>query len=188
MNTKVKKLPRKINVGDLVLEIPTLKDADGMLLLFAKNRDFIGRYLNRAIELNTKEIMQDWIQMLVTGYDENKRADYFLKKSGKIIGMVQLHRLDYRHGNAEYGYLLDQESTGHGYISKCVKVLDEMLFDIGFERLVIGANPENQGSQNIALRNGYTFEGISRHAYFSVYDNKHKNIMTFAKIKSDTQQ
>jgi len=81
--------------------------------------------------------------------------------------------------------LLDKDETGKGIISRSVNCLDNLLFEIGFERIVMGAATANKGTQGIAKRCGYTLDGIERNAYYSRYNQKHHDIMCFSKIKGD---
>lgn len=182
---KTQKLPREIKIDNLTLYIPTLDDCEEMLNVFTENKDHVGIYLNRTLEVDSMPLMKEYIEKIIKSFEENESAHYFLKEDDKIIGMAELITISWKHGKAEYGYFLDKNSTKKGYISKCVNYLDNMLFDMGFERMVIGACTENKSSQNVALRNGYKYEGTERHAYYSFHTNSYIDIMKFSKLNSD---
>lgn len=103
-----------------------------------------------------------------------------LKNSGKAIGSIDIHNVNYDNHSAEIGYWLAEEYNGLGYMSRAVKLIENKAFFAGINRLVIAVQKENLPSARVAEHNHYVYEETLKQAlykYGSFYDE-----MIFAKL------
>lgn len=96
----------------------------------------------------------DWEAGKVYGYG------IFLKDSDEYLGNIGVHSIGLINHFCEIGYWILGDFEGKGYMSEAVKVLEEALFAVGFNRICILCDPRNERSARIPLRSGYRYEGI----------------------------
>jgi RimJ/RimL family protein N-acetyltransferase len=106
-------------------------------------------------------------------------------KDGQFIGASDFHSVDYSLHSAEIGYWLDKKQVGKGYITEAVKALENEFFNRGFNRLVIMMDTENTASENVAIRCGYTKEGIMREWHYNPTFKSYRDMFLYSKLKSE---
>jgi RimJ/RimL family protein N-acetyltransferase len=75
-------------------------------------------------------------------------------------GVIEIHPGERR---CEIGYWLAPWARGRGVMSRAVLLLCRWLFEeLGMERIAAGAEPENEASQALLARAGFTREGVAR--------------------------
>ncbi|ETI68797.1 GNAT family N-acetyltransferase [Neobacillus vireti] len=86
-----------------------------------------------------------------------------LKENQKIIGTIGLNGLQLKNKRAEIGYELHPSFWRRGYTSEAIKEVLRFSFQ-QLELYRIGAvvYPENQASNNLLLKLGFTNEGLLR--------------------------
>ena len=147
-----------------------------------KNRLFLREYLlwvDRTNSLDdchlaTKMFMEKWQNGEIFAYS------VVLKSSGKAIGSIDIHNVNYDNHSAEIGYWLAEEYNGRGYVSRAVQLIENKAFGAGINRLVIAVQKENRPSARVAEHNHYVYEGTLKQAlykYGEFYDE-----MIFAKL------
>lgn len=84
-------------------------------------------------------------------------------RHGTLIGCIDLHGIDWPNGNARIGYWLDKEHSGHGIMTRAVRVLVEYAFEaLDLHRVEIHVATSNHRSRRIPERLGFTLEGVLR--------------------------
>jgi ribosomal-protein-serine acetyltransferase len=180
-----KQLPREIKFDDIVLRILSKDLAKPLYEMSVEYLDYIGQWLNKPWKLQTLEDLGKYIEKAEQKYQNFEKAKYAVLVNGQFAGLVEMISLSYKHGEAEFGYFLSPEFAGKGLISRSIKVLENILFSMGFERLVIRAAVQNVLSQNVAKRNGYKLEGKLRHSYFNIRIQDYVDTYIFSKIKRE---
>jgi RimJ/RimL family protein N-acetyltransferase len=81
----------------------------------------------------------------------------------RVLGALGLSNFDWADLKAEIGYWMAAEERGRGIGSRATRMLAEWaIATLGLERLELLANPENEASQRLAERAGFTREGVLR--------------------------
>jgi len=84
-------------------------------------------------------------------------------RTGQSIGLVDLKNINWKIPKGELGYFIDQKYAGQGVTSKAVGVLvDYLVANYGFRKLLCRVNGQNIGSIKVALKNGFELEGTIR--------------------------
>ena len=66
-------------------------------------------------------------------------------------------------GEAELGYVVAQAARGRGLATRALRLLTDWSFArLRLERLELMISPANTGSERVAERAGYRFEGVLR--------------------------
>ena len=81
----------------------------------------------------------------------------------ELLGSIALAHIDWEDHRAEMGYWVAREARGRSVASRATKLLSRHAIEtLGFERLELLAHPENEASLRVALKAGYTREGLLR--------------------------
>ncbi|HCU9712781.1 TPA: GNAT family N-acetyltransferase [Staphylococcus aureus] len=82
---------------------------------------------------------------------------------GTLVGVIGLHEINHMHRKTSLGYYLDKQFEGHGIMTQAVEALIKYCFDeIELNRIEISAAVNNEKSQAIPERLGFTREGMLR--------------------------
>lgn len=82
---------------------------------------------------------------------------------GAVLGGGSLYGIDPEQGHAAVGYWLVPSARGRGIASRAVRLLARWAFDeLGTQRLELTCEPGNEASRRVALRCGFTEEGVLR--------------------------
>ncbi|MPQ99055.1 GNAT family N-acetyltransferase [Modestobacter sp. I12A-02628] len=81
----------------------------------------------------------------------------------RLLGGVALHDVRRDHGRASVGYWLAPGARGRGAATHGVRLLARWALDeLGLARLELTCGPDNEASQRVAERCGFTREGVLR--------------------------
>ena len=80
-----------------------------------------------------------------------------------VLGCVSLHEVRLDQGCAAVGYWLAPEARGRGAATHAVRLLARWAFaELGLARLELTCGPDNEASQHVAERCGFSREGLLR--------------------------
>ncbi len=80
-----------------------------------------------------------------------------------VLGCVSLYEVQLDQGRAAVGYWLAPEARGRGVATLAVRLLARWAFaELGLARLELTCGPDNEASQHIADRCGFSREGLLR--------------------------
>jgi RimJ/RimL family protein N-acetyltransferase len=80
-----------------------------------------------------------------------------------VFGSVSLQEVRLDQGSAAVGYWLAPEARGRGAATHAVRLLTRWAFaELGLARLELTCGPDNEASQHVAERCGFSREGLLR--------------------------
>ena len=150
--------------GDVVLLRPWREaDVPGMVLAFSD------------------PVMQRF-SWRTTAYTETDARDYFAEQEEArlrgdelnfalvephdqdvVLGALSMYEVRLDHGRAAVGYWLAPEARGRGAATQAVRLLARWAFaELGLARLELTCGPDNEASQQVAERCGFSREGLLR--------------------------
>ncbi len=89
-----------------------------------------------------------------------------LWEDSRLIGAVTMNHVDVKSRSTYLGYWLSATAGGRGLMTLAVRiVVDTLLGDRGYHRVVIAMDPVNVKSRAIPERLGFIQEGILRDVY-----------------------
>jgi RimJ/RimL family protein N-acetyltransferase len=117
-----------------------------------------------------------------TAYTETDARDYFAEQEEArlrgeglsfalveprdqdvVLGAISLQEVRLDQGCAAVGYWLAPEARGRGAATRAVRLLARWAFaELGLARLELTCGPDNEASQRIAERCGFSREGLLR--------------------------
>lgn len=91
----------------------------------------------------------------------NTEWNYTILNDDEIIGAIGVKINTHRNYIGEIGYFLDEKFWGKGITTKAVKLVEDICFkELKLTRLEILMEPENKGSEKVAIKNNYLKEGL----------------------------
>jgi len=114
---------------------------------------------------DTRQYLQKLIDLEGNEPDERTAICWFARRfeDDKMIGTARLVNIDYSRQSVEWGYGIDPELWGLGYILEIQEILKEYVFDLlKINRLWGGTMIDNQRSMSSLLLTGVKEEGILR--------------------------
>jgi len=120
-------------------------------------------------------------------WDEQESFAYLIRLSdtGELLGVIDLININLKHHSAEIGFWLKKSACGNGYMTEAVLGLEKEAFKQGFHRIVIGNDPENIKSVNVAKKAGYHFEGVLRQNRFDETRQEFRDSNVWSKLETE---
>ncbi|WP_405619484.1 GNAT family N-acetyltransferase [Streptomyces sp. NBC_00076] len=157
-----------ISLGDDGAELRPLEPwhAEEFLAHLDRGREFI----NRFIPFGEKATDLDGARDMLQRYADLRAADsaslHGLWLEGKLVGGVLFLNFDAENGNCEVGCWLEPAGTGHGLVTRAMRVLLDFAIERrGMHRVEWIAAVDNLPSLNVARRLGMSREGVRRSSY-----------------------
>ena len=103
----------------------------------------------------TEAVMERWL----AEYDQPDTYRYGIERrdTGELIGMIDV--VHFTDGCPVIGYCSGRPTWGRGYMTEALKAVCGMLFEEGYESILIQAVRENIGSNRVIQKAGFTFIG-----------------------------
>jgi RimJ/RimL family protein N-acetyltransferase len=167
---------RTIVRGDGVLLRPArAEDADD--LVRAVNDPLIGRFVAALPAPFTRADADRWIAAAESWIIADPA-------SNRLLGTARLYHLSELDAKAEVGYWVAAWARGRGVATAAVVTATEWAFAHGVARVELLAEPENAASQRVAVRAGFTYEGVRRDAAFA-HDGSRTDLASWARLATD---
>jgi RimJ/RimL family protein N-acetyltransferase len=136
------------------------QDADADAVVECLNGDDeITRWLDRIPQPYSREDALAFFR----GEGEEKYA--VVDAAGAVLGGIGLVWLE--PDVAETGYWIRHDARGRGYTTQAVRLAAAQAFDAGAQRVQLRADPENAASCRVAVKAGFTREGVLRRAHWN---------------------
>jgi RimJ/RimL family protein N-acetyltransferase len=150
--------------GDVVLLRPWREaDLPGMVLAF--NDPVMQRFSWRTTPYSETDARDSFVKQEEARLrgDELNFALVELHDQDVVLGSVSLYEVRRDQGCAAVGYWLAPEARGRGAATQAVRLLARWAFaELGLARLELTCGPDNEASQHVAQRCGFSREGLLR--------------------------
>jgi ribosomal-protein-alanine N-acetyltransferase len=104
-----------------------------------------------------------WVEKWLAAFDGDDRYAFaIVDAEERFLGYAVTGRVDRRDLEVELGYAVTPGARGRGVATEALQQLTEWAFDQGMQRVTALISPENVASSRVALKAGYTFEGVLR--------------------------
>lgn len=162
------------------------EDADADALVAGINRDpEITAWLELIPQPYTIAEARMWISLSSSMWRERTGSSFALVVDGEAIGGVGINWVERDHEVGDIGYWLRQAARGRGYTTRGVVLAAKWAFEIGCERLQLRADAENEASQRVAERAGFTREGIQRSARYNPRLDRRMNFVVYSLLPGE---
>ena len=149
--------------NEILLERIKNSDAPVIFNAIDKNRSHLGMWLPFVDATKTVQDSVAFIQNVISHREQTLNEVYTIWFRGDFAGIIGFHNTDRVNEKSEIGYWLISEMTGNGIITRSCRTLIRLAFEkMGMNRITIRCALGNTQSEKIALRLGFTYEGIER--------------------------
>lgn len=146
--------------------------AEQVFAVFDPDRLHLRRWLNWPDRVNSADDIRHYAGKMLHEYADRRAMVLSILEHGQIVGGTGYNHWvthDFAENalegqSADIGYWLVASAQGRGIATRCVRRLVTMAFDeFQMHRLTIRAEPDNERSNAIPKRLGFTLEGALRH-------------------------
>jgi ribosomal-protein-serine acetyltransferase len=159
-------IPRFELSGREHLRLLEESDAPELYAVVDANRAHLAPWMPWASE-QTLEDTLDFIRRTRQQLESNDGFQTAIIEEGHIVGIVGFHGISWPNRLTRMGYWLAVPATGHGTVTRAVRVLVDYAFDAWqLNRVEIRVGVDNARSRAIPERLGFTQEGILQQAEY----------------------
>lgn len=111
---------------------------------------------------------REYIERTIAPKEEPEAVGYAIKAldGAALLGQIGLSSIDLRNKTGEVGYWIVSEHRGRGIALRAVRLVSDWVFDqAGLERLELRTLDGNTASERVAIKAGFTREGVLRSIY-----------------------
>jgi ribosomal-protein-serine acetyltransferase len=183
--------PKKIIADRIILQHPqkpTFKLAQELYTVADASRNSILPWLAWPDDMKCAEdefvYLNDWVHKK---WIEREGCSYIIrcKKTNNILGGIDFLHIDEDNRSGEIGYWLATNAVGNGFITEALQALENVIFQLNYNRIIIRNDTRNIRSVNVAKRNGYHLDGIMRQIKYLKKEKCFIDINIWSKIKDD---
>lgn len=108
----------------------------------------------------------------------------FLTQGGKHIGNISLQQIDYKNKKAEIAFLFgEKQYWRQGYATEASEVLlARAFYDLNLHRIYLGTHAGNTAMQKLAIKLGFSQEGIKREDQFK--NGQYNDVIIYGLLKA----
>ncbi len=177
-------------MNDQNVQLISLEEATAAAFfdLIQRNRDYIADGFPRTVDqVKSQADAEKLFEQYEDWQDHEEGFYFFIKKEESLIGHIHIKNINNYASKCELGYFIDQHYAGKGITSTIIhQLLDFCYNKLEMNKVYICTNPENIGSQKVALNNGFVQEGVLREEY-KYPDGNVNDVVYFGKLKSEHQ-
>lgn len=141
-------------------------DSEALYAVICESRAFLSRYLPWPNDCKSVEDVASRIDSWNMQAEMANGACWGVFEKTpeglKIAGCIIVGWVQWMHRSATLSYWLGKPFTGRGLATEALKLVTQELFALGLNRLEISAAVNNENSIALALRCGFSEEGVSR--------------------------
>jgi ribosomal-protein-serine acetyltransferase len=146
---------------DAFVRTYTPDDAEALAALVRANYDRLAPWMPWATRDRTAADQRDWIERCLRSETDLEGNGIWLA-DGALAGGIGM-RIDTLSNHGEIGYWLGVAAEGRGLVTRaCARFIDHGFGELGLHRIAIRAGVANERSRAVAVRLGFTEEGVLR--------------------------
>ena len=149
--------------------------------LVLKNKSWLQQSLNWpqfvASEEDTRKNVQGNMMLHQRGYAKM----FLIFMNDELVGVLSFNAIEPANKAGYIGYWLDEAHQGQGILSQALQAFMRYYVERGeIRRFVIKCRVDNQSSNRVAQRNGFTLEGCLREA--EMLNGRYDDVNLYARI------
>ena len=166
------------------LQLLEERHAAEVFALVDQEREYLREWLPWVDATETLDDTLSFIKSSLEQFASNHGFAAGIWSDGRFAGVVGTHKLDLLNRKGEIGYWLGRSAQGQGIVTAaCRAVVTHLLGDMDLNRVEIHCAVGNEKSCAVALRLGFTEEGMAREA--QLLHGTFRDLRRFAMLKRD---
>ncbi|QBD77038.1 N-acetyltransferase [Ktedonosporobacter rubrisoli] len=169
------------------LQILELHQASALLEFVKENREYLGKWMGWAKDMQTREDAEGFIKRGLTRFNENGLPWVGIWLEGRMAGGILFFPVDEAINSTEIGYWLGQQVAGRGLMTRALRSMLRYPFEfLKLNRVGLQADVRNIRSRAVAERLGFTFEGIRRQSW--MHDGQLIDLATYSLLAHEWRE
>jgi len=153
--------------GDIYLHSVNETFSEPLFTLVMRNQAWLQTAMNWPQYVSTVEDTRKTLMANYLLHHRHYTKMYLIFYRGEMVGVFSFNLIEPTNKTAYIGYWLDEQRQGKGIISATIETIIAKFSTEGLvRRFVIKCIVENSASNQVALRNGFAFEGCLKQAEF----------------------
>ena len=170
---------------DIFLKELEINDAAHIFKAIDSQREYLGEWLPFVEFTKSVKDSLDYVNSVVTMPEDCKEWQFSVFCGDDFAGLAGFKGTDRLNCKSEIGYWLKQEFQHRGIMTDSVRTLIKFGFSkLNLNRIQIKCATQNEKSNKIPQRLGFTFEGIERDSEF-VRDGVFRDANVWSLLKKD---
>lgn len=132
------------------------------------NRVYLKQWLPWLDFVNSVDDTQNTLNMRVLSDKVGTTINYFMMINNAIVGIIDVREIKDSQSElgvtALVGYWIAKEYAGKGYTTTALKQMVALCRDRGIETVILRANPDNIGSNQVAIKAGFIYQETQKNA------------------------
>ena len=155
-----------LHIAPAIRVVPVApSDAAALAALVQANQAHLYSYLPKVAGLNTLAACERHLHYVVECGKDNEVFEWHVFDDDTLCGAVRLNHIEEENHKASIAYYIADSHQGRGLATAAVRAVLGWCFDqMGFNRIELKCAVSNTGSQRLAKRLGFTWEGLHRQA------------------------
>lgn len=160
-------------------------DAAALYVLYERNRERFRQWFRWAPGIRSVGDVRGAIAQWTDRAATHNKLTCVLEQGDTLLGMVYIVRHDAEDRRVELGYWLDEGQEGRGLVTHGCRALMRYAFEqLGVNRIDITADVNNQRSQSVAARLGFTRESVI-HQWLRFADGRFADMANYRLLRQD---
>ena len=149
--------------NEIELALPSLNYVQDLHEVIINEKARLSKWLPWAIAYDKLEDSRMYSELTMKNFESKKSFGFTILVSGKAVGVMGTHNVDYTNQRTTIGYWISQDYEGKGIVSKGVNALLQFCFeDLNLNKVEIWCALDNMRSNNIPKNLGFKHEGVLR--------------------------
>ncbi len=158
-----------MNTGNYILDKLKPTDANQLFQFISDNNEQLKLFFPVTLEMNSSlEKSAEYIAIKTKEIEEKTNFTLAIRDNNnqKIVGLMLIKKINWRHKIGEFAYCIGSEREGKGVTSFAVKEMAKFSFEeLGLKTLQIIAHRTNLGSIKVAENNGFVWQKTLRNEF-----------------------
>ncbi|HEY0063367.1 MAG TPA: GNAT family protein [Telluria sp.] len=143
----------------------SLSHAAALSTMVQENQAHLNTYLPVVTALATLEAAQEHLRHVIAGTDDGDLFEWHIFSGDQLSGAIRIHHFEKLHHKASIAYYIDARQQGAGLATMSARAVIAQCFRrLKLNRIELRCAADNLGSQRVAKRLGFTWEGMLRQA------------------------
>ncbi|WDI42608.1 GNAT family N-acetyltransferase [Bremerella sp. P1] len=148
---------------NLRLELLAPRHAQELFAAVDANREHLSPWMPWVPSTKSVADVEAFIATTLQQLGEDNGFQTAIRAGQNIVGVIGMHKIDWRNKSTSLGYWLSQQAQGQGIMTKaCAAYISHAFTQLGLHRVEIRCATENAKSRAIPERLGFTAEGTVR--------------------------
>lgn len=132
------------------------------------NRAYLRQWLPWLDLVNSVDDTQNTLNMRVLSDKAGTTINCFMMINSAIVGIIDVREIKDSQSElgviAMVGYWIAKEHSGKGHTTTALKAMSKLCKQKGIDTLILRANPDNVGSNKVAINAGFIYQRTDKNA------------------------